>query len=297
MFISKQLARKAALERGKRNIKFLGRVAGNTAKRAGSQVVDFVKHPVQTGKDVGKGVINDNVGGLAAFGQNVSSVVNVTNHNEVPLSKKIKFVGTAAAGMACPAAFGAINTYDTAMHVAGKKGNDVVESLANMQANPHKYLGRNVVERVRKTRVGTLGSGAVQTAIGGKWLGSNEISSITGVDPGAAGSVTRYNIGVTPGGVMGHLGDSWEKRTKINLGKEKTDFMKSKDARGFAWWYDRKVAPTLNKVADKNAKITGKVNSKIDTAGVKISEGVKSAGSVLSGLFKKRTPQLQPVFS
>ena len=97
---------------------------------------------------------------------------------------------------------------------------------------------------------------------------------------------------------MGHLGDSWAKRTSINLAKEKANFINSKDARGFAWWYNRKVAPKLNKVADANTKDTGAVNAKIDSVGVKMSEGARSAGSVLSGIFRrKQSPQVQPVLA
>lgn len=302
LFTSEQLARRARLERGKRNIRFLGGVAKNTSKRFGRQLVDMAKNPFKTTADVGKGVVTDNINGLTEFGKTAAATLNPTNMGKVPLSKKIRFAGTFAAATTFPAAFGFINSYDTAMHVAGKKGKDVVESLANLQTNPHSYLGQHV-DIVRKTRVGTLGSGSVQGAIGGKWLGTNELASIAGktnLDVGdkVAGNVTGYNIGITPGQVMRHAGNSWANRTKLDLAGEKANLMNSKDARGFAWWYDRKVGSKLNKVADANGKLMGKVSGKVDSAGAAVSSKLKSAGSVLSGIFKgrgKAAPAMRPI--
>ena len=292
MFTSKKLKRRAVRERRKRNLWVLWDVAKGSTRRLGRQTVDLASNPIDTVKDVGGGIIQENKEGFRNYIKNAGTIVKP---GAIPLSTKMKVGGKHVLLVTHPAAWGVANVTENFVDFSRKDGRSVVDSLAKLKYNPVEKVSEEVEKNVRRTRV--LG-GAGEVLGGVKGMG--EVSkglkeagkTMTGVwydRPGATlaeKSALGANIGVTPTMVGSQLGKSWKKRSGVDIEKEIEDFKKRKDVRGFIWSYDRRVAPKLNPIARK----ADSAKAAIDRFGKKSSDRIRSAG----GAVKVR---VQPIYS
>lgn len=297
----------------------VGDAAKGGAKNAGKQTLEAIKHPLDTAGGVAKGVgkkIKSSWKQLGAtFGLGKEGA-------EMKTSTRVRNI----VHLATPQARRAINIHDSTVHVLGKNGDSVVDSLARFKATPISYAGQKTDEIARlgvlngmskvAGETGYAGASAVlgkaQDTAGGAWLGfdANEVAGVMGkaklsrggtIAANAAGKVTGYTTGERPGGLFEEIGKAVTKGKEKNVAAEIAEFKSRKKSRRAAQYVDRVWSPWANKIAKKDKEVVGRVASGIDRAGETIGTKARQASGSIVGRIREvfgsrsRQPKLQPV--
>lgn len=320
MFISQEYYNK--VKRRVQRRAFWGTV-GDAAKggaiNAGKQTVEIIKHPLASVSGAAKGLgakVKSSwkkIGATAGLGEEGAKMKTSTRVRNI-----VHF--------ASPTIRKGLNIHDEAVHVLGKNGNSVVDSLARFKATPITYMGQKTDDLARIGLVGGLGKladkagatgvasslGNVQNTISGKWVGFNadQVAGLMGkahlsrggtMIANAAGKVTAYTTGERPGGAIGSMTHFINKGKEKEIAAEIAEFKGRKKSQRAAQFVDRVWSPWANKIAKKDKEIVGRVASSIDRAGETIGAKARQAGGSIVGSVREvfggrsRQPQFQPV--
>ncbi len=272
-FISKQLARKTWWGHKIRDAKGVGAIAGRTVKRFGQQVGDSIKHLGRTTKDVGKGVVDDNLG---VFKSIKSQGQNLVTRTENQTSSKLGTLAKTAADFTPITAHASAGTREIS-HIAKKTGKDRVRTLAGIMYNP------------MKNGVGRAGEVARTTGIAG--------GPLSGM--WTAGGTNDYCLGTAPDRIATHIGTSWEKARGNQVQDEINSFVNSRLGRRMENRINRfQEKIKLNTAVSSVGTLKNKASTGINKFGTKLQNtGQSIAAPVKSFFVKRQQPQLVPVMS
>ena len=252
-FISKQLARKTWWGHRVRDVKGITAIAGRTVKRLGQQVGDSVKHLGRTAKDVGKGVVDDNVG-VFKYIKSQGQGLGIGATEGQTLSGRLGTLAKTAADFTPVPAHLSAGTREIS-HIAKKTGKDRVTTLAGIMYNP------------MKNGVGRAGEVARTTGIAG-----GPLSGIW-----TAGGTNDYCLGTAPDRIATHIGSSWEKAHGNQVQNEVNSFVNSRLGRRMANRIDRfqgKIG--LNKATSAVGTVKSKANTGINKIGTRLQKAGQS---------------------
>ena len=275
------------------------------AKNAGKQTVEAFRHPLDTSSNVVKGVGNKiklswkQLGATAGLGEKGAKMKTSTRIRNI-------------AHIASPTIRKGINIHDSTVHVLGKNGDSVVDSLARFKATPISYVGQKTDEVARTGILGGMGNlagragymeaatalGKAQNVTNGTWLGfdANKVAGIMGkseLSPSGtfivntAGKASGYTIGERPGGLFGAIGHAVTKGKEKEISDEIAAFKGTKKARRATQFVDRVWSPWANKIAKKDQEVVGRINAGIDRAGETIGTRTRQAGRSIVGGVKR----------
>lgn len=297
----------------------VGDAAKGGAKNAGKQTLEAIKHPLDTAEGVAKGVGRKiksswkQLGATAGLGKDGAKMKTSTRVRNI-----VHFAN--------PQARRAINIHDSTVHVLGKNGDSVVDSLARFKATPISYMGQKTDEVARlgvlsgmskiAGKTGNMGAASAlekaQNTTSGTWLSFNADRVAAGMGKArlsqggtivanAAGKVTGYTTGERPGGLFEEIGKAVTKGKKKDVAAEIAEFKSRKKSQRAAQYVDRVWSPWANKIAKKDKEIVGRIASGIDRTGETIGAKARQTGGSIVGRVREvfgnrsRQPQLQPV--
>ena len=274
-FISKQLARKTWWGHRVRDVKGVTAIAGRTVKRLGQQVGDSVMHLGRTTKDVGKGVIDDNVG-VFKYIKSQGQGLGIGTPENRTLSERLGTLVKSAADFT-PVTAHLSAAKKEISHAAKKTGKDRVRTIAGIMYNPMKNGVGRASEIARTT-------GIAGGPISGLWT---------------AGGTNDFCLGTAPDRIATHIGSSWEKARGNQVQNEIDSFVNSRLGRRMENRFNRihkKIG--LTKAVSTVSTLKGRASNSLDKVGTKLRKTGQSISVPVKSLFVKRQqPQLIPVMS